>query len=152
MVKNYLCCFHTLWPHIYLCIKNVLCQKNNFYSNILSGCCIKGFLPFCPSVWRCDKFSCYTSGKHCMLAFSFFFFFSLRKIELNKCVFCASGSSSAQCSNPFYIFTLVIVLIQNIKCDGVTSYTNRAGFYCYYLEMLYNGYWGSIVLHCDGFG
>lgn len=81
-----------------------------------------------------------------------FFFFSLRKIELNKCVFCASGSSSAQCSNPFYIFTLAIVLIQNIKCDGVTSYTNRAGFYCYYLEMLYNGYRGSIVLHCDRFG
>lgn len=71
---------------------------------------------------------------------------------MNKSVFCASGLSSALYSNPFYIFTLVIVLIQNIKCVGVTSHTNIADIYYYYLEMLYNGYFSSILFHCHRFG
>lgn len=71
---------------------------------------------------------------------------------MNKSVFCALGFSSVQCSDPFCIFTLVIVIIQNIKCLRMTSCTNTDDTYYYYHEMLYNGYFSSIVFYCNSFG
>lgn len=79
-------------------------------------------------------------------------FIFLKEIEINKSVFCASGFSSVQCSDPFCIFTLVIVIIQNVKCVRMTSCTNTDDAYYYYHEMLYNRYFSSIVFHCNRFG
>lgn len=145
LLKKYLL-FSYLWVTYLLVYKKCYFFMFRTLNSIL--CCTKIFFPLGLSVWWYDKFNCNTNGKHCM--WSFFIF--LEKIEMNKSVFCASGFSYAQCSDPFCIFTLVIVIIQYIKCVRMTSCTNTDDTFYYYHEMLHNGYFSTIVFHCNRFG